>query len=150
MCIGAYLTTALDPPAAEVFLEYINDMIHSYKAKYQDPYIILAGDWNRADTDIAVGDFPGLLAVPTPPTRGDETLDITFTNFGNSIVEAEVCPPLLPDLGRQGRPLDHNVILIQVQLPKSRKFRWMKYSYRKYTPEGDAAFGQWIVNHDWS
>ena len=25
----------------------------------------------------------------------------------------------------------------------------MKYSYRKYTDEGDAAFGQWILNYDW-
>ena len=25
----------------------------------------------------------------------------------------------------------------------------MKYSYRKYPEDGDAAFGQWIVNHEW-
>ena len=29
VCIGAYLTTALDPASAECFLEYINDLILS-------------------------------------------------------------------------------------------------------------------------
>ena len=26
----------------------------------------------------------------------------------------------------------------------------MRYSYRKYTEEGDVEFGNWIINHDWS
>ena len=44
ICIGAYLTTALDVAQAEVFLECVNDMVHAFKGRYSDPYIIVAGD----------------------------------------------------------------------------------------------------------
>ena len=94
LCIGAYLTTALDEAGAETFLEFLNDLIHAYKSRYQDPFIIVSGDWNKADTDIAISDFPNLSAVLTPPTRGDEILDIIFTNMHHAITETVVAPPL--------------------------------------------------------
>ena len=84
ICIGAYLTTALDQASAEIFLEYFNDLLHSHKAKYRDPHIIVAGDWNKANTGIALDDFLSVREVPTPPTRGDEFLDLIFTNMSQS------------------------------------------------------------------
>ena len=69
LCLGAYLITALDIAGAESFLEYTNDLIHSFKAKYQDPFFIIASDWNRADPDIAFDDFVNITPVPMPPTR---------------------------------------------------------------------------------
>ena len=51
--IGTYLTTALSDDEAGVFLEHVNDLVHLFKARYRDPHIIVAGDWNRADTDVA-------------------------------------------------------------------------------------------------
>ena len=55
--------------------------------------------------------------------------------------------PLVPDAGGPGRPSDHNVIHIVFDLPRKKKFKWLKYSYRKYTKEGDAAFGEWIMSY---
>ena len=57
-------------------------------------------------------------------------------------------PPLIPDQGRPGRPSDHNLVVVGFEL--ERKKKWMKYSYRKYTEDGDAAFGEWIVGHNWA
>ena len=85
VCIGAYLTTALDIDGAASFLERINDLIHLVKSKYNDPVIIVAGDWNQAETDIAFSDFEGIQQVLSPPTRGVEVLDITFTNAPRSV-----------------------------------------------------------------
>ena len=145
--IGVYLTTALDDAAAEICLEYLNDLIHLFKGKYQDPYFVVGGDWNRADTDITFDDFSSITTIPTPPTRGDEILDIFFTNMASSVISTEVCPPLVPDVGRPGRPSDHNIVVVGVHLPRNRKFKRMKYSYRKYTKEGDLAFEEWIAGH---
>ena len=92
ICICGYLTTALTTDQSEAYLEYINDLIHSCKSRYQDPHILVAGDWNRADTDIALCDFPSICRVPTPPTRGDEVLDIINMNY--AVTETEICPPL--------------------------------------------------------
>ena len=44
-------------PQAEIYLEYVNDLLHSYKSKYRDLYVIVAGDWNRAETRIIFDDF---------------------------------------------------------------------------------------------
>ena len=63
-----------------------------------------------------------------------------FSNVSSSIVEAEV--------GRPSRPSDHNVIAVKFELPRNRKFKWMKYSYRKYTEAGAEAFGDWISSHN--
>ena len=95
-----------------MYLEYINDLVHAFKAKYSDPYILFVGDWNQADTSIAFEDFPFLQAIPTPPRRGDEVLEIVFTNISRSVVNTEVCPPLILNRGRPGRPSDHNIVVV--------------------------------------
>ena len=103
---------------AEVYLEYMNDLLHSFKAKYRDPHIIVAGDWNRANTDVALEDFRAINAIPTPPTRGDEVLDIIFTNMRQSVEAVYVSPPLIPDAGGPGRPSDHNIVTVTFNLPR--------------------------------
>ena len=60
----------------------------------------MAGNWNRADTDVAFEDFSDIIAIETPPTRGDEVLDVVFSNLSRSIVETEVCPPLVLNAGQ--------------------------------------------------
>ena len=42
------------------------------------------------------------------------------------------------------------MLCVSLDLPKKKKVKWLKYWYRKYTKEGDAAFGDWIVSHEWS
>ena len=125
-------------------------MIYIFKSRYTDPKIIVAVDWNRANTDLALSDFSTILPVPTPPTRGDEVLDIVFTNVPRTVTAVEVCPPLAPNLGRPGRPSDHNLVCVALDLPRSNKLKWLKYSYCKYTKEGDAAFGEWLADHPWA
>ena len=140
----------MDMDQANVFLDYMNDLIHQFRAKYNEPYIIIAGDWNRADTATAFEDFPFLNEVLTPPMRGDENLDIIFTNMQRSITGVDVCPPLVQNAGQPGRPSDHNIVVVNFELERKRSFKWLKYSYRKCTKEGDVAFGEWLVGHDWS
>ena len=147
--IGDYRTTAIGLEELEVFLDCINDLVHSFKARYKDPYLIIAGDWNKAETDIAFEDFVNIVPIPMPPTRGDEVLDIIFTNMNSTVTVTDVCPPLIPNSGMPGRPSDHNIVAVQFELPRSQKFRWLNYSYRKYTKEGDEAFGDWILGHEW-
>ena len=108
----------------------------------------MAGDWNKSNTSIVFDDFQNLREVETPPTRGDEVLDIIFTNMHGMIVEEEICPPLVPNSGQPGRPSDHNIVVITVYLPRSRNFKWLLYSYRIYTEAGDKEFGKWIKGHD--
>ena len=77
--MGADHSTALDQAGAELYLEYVNDLLNSFKAMYHDPFIIAAKDLNLAEPDIAFEDFVGFCAVPTPPTRGDEEMRCLLT-----------------------------------------------------------------------
>ena len=92
ICIAAYHTTALDEDGSVAFLEEISDMIHSFKSKYNDPVVLVAGDWNRAQTGIALDDFPSIHQIMSPPTRGDEVLDITFLNVPRMVSSVVICP----------------------------------------------------------
>ena len=75
---------------------------------------------------------------------------ITFSNISRMVSSVEVCSPLVPDAGGPGRPSDHNVLHVVFDLPRKKKFKGLKYLYRKYTEEGDTAFGEWIMNYPWN
>ena len=64
--------------------------------------------------------FQSIQEVLTPPTRGDENLDIVFTNMSRSVTSVEVCPPLIPDQGRPGRPSDHNLVVVGFELERKK------------------------------
>ena len=70
---------------AASFLEEVNDMIHQFKSRYNDPIILVSGDWNCADPGIALNDFESIVEVESPPTRGDECLDVIFSNISRSL-----------------------------------------------------------------
>ena len=77
-----------------------------------DRVITITDDWNQADTYIAFGDF----VTSIPPTRGDELLNIIFMNDMRLVADVLVCPPLGPYLGKLGRPSDHNIVHISLDL----------------------------------
>ena len=45
---------------------------------------------------------------------------------------------------------DHNLMYYQAELPKKKLGKWITIKRRKCTPEGEAAFGEWIRKKDWS
>ena len=74
-------------------LQYISSILTTLSIPSKGSTTILSFSWpgtGQAETSIAFDDFPSIQAVPTPPTRGDEVLDILFTNMSRSVVNTDV------------------------------------------------------------
>ena len=45
---------------------------------------------------------------------------------------------------------DHNVMSFKANLPKKQLGKWCTISWRNYTPEAEAQFGEWVTRADWT
>ena len=74
-------------------LAYITDLVLHLKRKYKDPILYVSGDFNQWDLSSALEDYPDMLEASGGPTRGNRSIDRTFTNVQDHIVAASVLPP---------------------------------------------------------
>ena len=91
---SCYIPPKLKKKEVTSILETLTDAISEAKAKANCPWIVVAGDWNRYNTSSITKLFPDLKKKETGPTRGAATLDYSFSNFDDQIVNAEVCFPV--------------------------------------------------------
>ena len=131
--IGVYLSTRLKPIQVTKFIETLNDTILKIKTAASSPYIVLAGDFNRADISPIFSDFPDLKLVSSLPTRAGVALDLIITNFDDEVEAVEVRSPLQND--EDGTPSDHDVVVCVTSLSHSHEFEWVDRRYRPMKPE---------------
>ena len=62
-------------------LTCISDIILKIKTEVSNPYIVLAGDFNKKKIDEAIGDYPDMDIVTSGATRGNAVLDEVATSF---------------------------------------------------------------------
>ena len=134
-------------------LSYINHAVSEVKSKLNEPFIILAGDFNQWDIANALTDFVDVKEVDVGLTRGNCSIDRTFTNIEKAVAEKGTVPPLStnpdPDTGDVCYS-DHHVTYAKLRLDRLRTFEWLSYTYRYYNPESEAAFVDWCRSYDWS
>ena len=118
--IGVYVSTRLNSKAVKEILSMVNDAIHKIKSENANPYILIAGDFNRSDHLLAVEDFQDFREIEGGPTRGDATLDRILTNFTTSLENTDVRDPLKND--ESGTCSDHSVILCEFALKHTHEF----------------------------
>ena len=146
--ICVYMPPGLCAAAVQSNLEYLVDSIIELKSRYKDPFIVIAGDFNSYPIARYLSDYPDIQLVTTGPTRGNHTLDLVFTNFGESIEHVSTLDPLENDLG--GQPSDHCVIYCSAHLPRYQAYDWVTFSYMRQTESGNVKFKEWIVSQEWN
>ena len=127
-------------------LEEIVGLINEAKVLFSDPFIMVGGDFNEFSSDTITAISPDLLVADSPPTRHDRKIDLLITNFNRSFKSSSSLEPLSNEKGTLS---DHNLMFYQAELPRKRLAKWVTIKRRKYTPEGEAAFGEWIGSKDW-
>ena len=134
--------------AAEVkeCLEIIREEILKIKSEVKDPYVIVGGDMNNFSIDIITSEFHDLEIVPSPPTRGNATLDICASTIPASLTDSSSHPPLSSS---DDVLSDHKVVVIRSQIVHKHEFRWLKFRSRQISPEGITAVKSRIVGYDW-
>ena len=143
--LACYLPPTYTPARGRAALDYIRDAVTHIKRTYNSPYVIVSGDFNQWKLESALEDFPDMLEAPVGPTRGSRAIDRNFTNFGHLVKKAHTIAPLQADDPSQGRPSDHRVAVLGIELPKVEAYRWLKYSYRYYNEDSVALFEDWVV-----
>ena len=148
--IGAYIPPGYTVAKGRACLQHINDLVLDIKNRHQDPYILVAGDFNQWEIDQALIDYQDLVEVETPPTRGDRNIDRMFTNWADDITDAGCIPPLETELEGPAKTFsDHNIQYACARLPKREKRAWEVFTYRPYTDKGAAAMKRDLEVQDW-
>ena len=145
--IGAYLSTRLKAREYHSLLETISLAILKIKSESTNPYVILAGDFNKKDVDEALGDYPDMEVVNTTATRRGAVLDLCATNFADEMESYSNLPPLESEDGTQS---DHNFLAFKFRLSHVHDFRWVKIKSRKITEQAVKDFGDELSALNWA
>lgn len=63
-------------------LDHIEGVVIELKRKYQDPHIIIAGDFNQWKIENNLANFSDITEVQVGCTRGTKSIDRIFLNVG--------------------------------------------------------------------
>ena len=109
LVLACYVPPTYDTQRAGACLDFVRDSVVELKRKFDDPYIIVTGDFNQWGIQDALEDYPDIKEECLGPTRGARAIDRTFTNFSRSIKESGTLPPLEADHPGEGAPSDHRI-----------------------------------------
>ena len=146
--ITVYLPPKMSAPVLENFCEFLGDAIEHVKNKYNNPFVVITGDFNRKDISEALADFPDIELVTTAATRAGAVLDRTYTNFNHKINNTSVAPPLEANDGASVS--DHKVVTFDAAFPLQERKTKRIIKFRPYTQRGEDLFGRMLATHDWS
>lgn len=126
--------------------EFLSDSIEYINEKFDLPYIVITGDFNRRDIGQHLVDFPDLVLPGDLPTRAGVPLDLTYTNL--PVGSALALPPLESNSGFSKS--DHNIVAVTALLPRRNHFTKTTFSFRPFTERGGINFGELLARTDWS
>ena len=106
-------------------------------SKFANPVIVIGGDFNHADFGESLNDVSNFKEVATGPTRGDNKLDLIYTNVPDDIVDARTLPPLQANNGVFS---DQRCVYAECDLGQNKNFEWVVKMSRKRTKEREEAF----------
>ena len=109
--------------------------------------IYIAGDFNGRDPGPVVDAFNDLFVHDTPPTRGNNFLDLIITNMDLSATHTRIMPPLETDDRKKS---DHSCLFTEHSLSKKIKIKWTTYQSRRFTSDGEDKFTRLLADETWA
>ena len=147
--VACYVPPTYKKKQAQEALEYISEVVLEVKRKFNDPFIMVAGDFNQWKINETLADYSDLREVVVGATRGNRDIDKMFTNMSRSVIASGTWEPLETEGEENVRRSDHRVSYCSVEMPRMETFRWETYSYRQYTMKAVEEFRGWITMYDW-
>lgn len=145
--IATYIPPKTKANQVTELMSKISDTILRVKTDYNDPVILLAGDFNQKNYAAAVEYYPDIKLASQFPTRGQSKLDLMFTNIYEEIRKETRLARLRSS---DDKPSDHNVMLFECDLLHSDRFEWIRYNTRPLTPHGRLLFRDKMLKENWS
>ena len=119
--------------------------VASMSASLNNPAIFVGRDFNHACMSGALNDVGTFWDIATGPTRGDNRLDIIYTNVIGDIKDARTLPPLQANPGAVS---DHRCVYAEWDMGQNKNFKWVVKMTRKRTPKREEAFSQELSGRD--
>ena len=121
----------------------LTNQILQLKSK-SDPLLFISGDLNKRDLGPAFDAFSDIAQINTEPTRGDNCLDIMYSN-------ATECTPTTwrPLETEYGVASDHMCVILDIKEERARNFVWVRKFARKHTEEACVQYGRGLDGVDW-
>lgn len=160
--VGAFYSSGTPDhrPPPGLLQSHCIDVADQFTAKFPDGKVIVGGDINN-DTltdflSIPVAGHPTsqrFFSLVDKPTRMGNILDVIVSDM-TAASECEIYPPLAPDLAGNPREKrkasDHNIAIINLELPPQKTKPWIKKTKRQYSPEALENFVSDFTSIDWS
>lgn len=150
--VGVYVPPNYNTPRAKACLQHVNDLVLSIKSRFQDPFICIGGDFNQWKPEEALVDYPDMMEIFSPPTRGARRIDRMFTNWSDCVTDSGCLPPLEsePDQNGTSTRSDHAIQYFCSRIERKEPVQWVEYDYRPLNPANSAAFLADLALEDWS
>ena len=144
--ITAYIPPSLDADSSDRAMDVIVNLVGTFKRKYDTPYFLLGGDFNKRNIQRELKVYPDLKLEITPPTRGNNHLDLIFSNFPQYITRSGVTDPIF---NLTGTETDHMTVFVNAKMPRVPEYKTESYSYYKQTVESDKKMCLYLKSIDW-
>ena len=142
LVVGVYIPPWYNADQNKSLYKYMNESLTLLLNRYDNPYVFVAGDFNRRDAKKVVGEFSNIKHTPTGPTRGTAVLDIIACNCTDLLIDNGTLDPLEADW--LGDDSDHKLVFARIRMPRVPQYEIEEYSYFRKTPEGNEKFGEWL------
>ena len=116
------------------------------RKRYNNPYVIVAGDFNKRDARRATADFPDIKPIQTPPTRGRNVLDVMLTSFNDAVLDSGVTDAIKCT---DGIELDHKTVFAVMRMQRVPSYEIEQYEYYHVDQKGRDAFEDWASKETW-
>ena len=134
-------------------VDYVADVVVQMKRKFNDPYLVIVGDFNQWKVEEGLEEHPEIREVLVGNTRNNKAINRIFTNMSRSVYESGTLDPLETEAGEEDgqetRRSDHRIAFCRFGLKRKETFTWETFSYRHYSEEAVQKFKQWLVFHHW-
>lgn len=132
--IASYVPPGYNVGRGGACLQHIADLVLMIKNRHEDPLLLIAGDFNQWDIELALAEFSDIFEVTTPPTRDGRKIDKMFTNWHNDVEEGGCLPPLHTEvIDGLSSPSDHNIQYLVSRLPRKEPVRGETFTHRPYS-----------------
>ena len=101
-------------------MDYVESVVIELKRRFQDPFVLIGGDFNHWKIDAALENFADIKEIDVGPTRGRRSIDRLFTNMSRSVTESGTVTPLETEDDEEGntKKSDHKVVYCKISLQR--------------------------------
>ena len=141
-----YVQPTLKAAELEELREALSVEVGATRSTYSDPFVLVTGDFNHRDVGNALNEVGEFTTINTGPTRGNNTIDVIYTNDSDAHRDVRVLPPLE---STSGVPSDHRCVYTEAKFPPQKNYKWVTQWRRTRDEAREAAFAEDMRGWDW-